>query len=159
MPDEDLEIFKQLQHWAYTDNILEQGEACRSLSFDLLGKLYLFGHTRGITTLQNATIDIIIDNMSERQNFRKLIPLVYEKMPEDVPLRRLLVEFSARWGTLDKWFTEEKKDEFEYYTKEFLADLAVAMFKLRKGTLAVMTSEKDLRASRKTFHITIGDTS
>ncbi|KAK4691353.1 hypothetical protein P7C71_g5628, partial [Lecanoromycetidae sp. Uapishka_2] len=152
LPDEDSEVFKQFQLWAYTSQILSEGETCEDVTYELLAKLYFFGDMCGIPALQNAAMDLIFDKQDIGRVAIQIIPLVYEKTVEGAPLRRLLVEYSARCGNLDAWFTGDEKEDFDFFTKEFLADLVVAAYKDRQRMLSGLPQE-EWKAFRKSLHI------
>lgn len=152
--DEDPNTFNQFQLWAYTDKILQEGETHQNITVDRLVKLYLFGSMYGISALQNAAMDLFIDKQLASHSFLRfaIIPQIYEKTLAGAPLRRFLVDYCACHGSLDTWFGEDKKEDFGYFTKEFLADLAVAMYRIRKGTLS-RVSQGDWRAVRGEYHV------
>ncbi len=64
MPDEDAEVFKYFQHWAYTDCIIAESETESDIEGKLLIQLYIFAEACCIPRLQNAMIDVLIDRMA-----------------------------------------------------------------------------------------------
>ncbi|KAK3174361.1 hypothetical protein OEA41_001605 [Lepraria neglecta] len=62
-----------------------------------------------------------------------LLHRVYENLPDNSPLRKLLVDWSSSLGGLDMWFrTSATVDQCP---KEFLIDLTVALYLYKKGTV------------------------
>ncbi len=93
LPSEDPGTFESFQLWAYTGSILEEGENAAGISWEILVSLYIFGNAHGISGLQNAVIDLIID----KHDVDKKTPIVeirkiWGQTSEASPLRR----FGAR---------------------------------------------------------------
>ena len=113
--------------------------------------LYIFGELRGIPVLQNATIDLLIDKQATENIVpTTLLHRVYENLPDNSPLRKLLVDWSSSLGGLDMWF--ETSATVDQCPKEFLIDLTVAPYLHKKGTKLVVGNFKSVRGS---YHIKV----
>lgn len=126
MPEEDAEVFKYFQLWAYTDCILTESETEKDILPILLIKLYIFAEARCIPRLQNAVIDLFIDRSitSNSVPFKQL-NFIYANTADGSLLRRLFVDISASTISLSKntWVVEQFKS---LDTTEFLFDLILA---------------------------------
>lgn len=123
MPEEDVEVFKYFQLWAYTDCILTESETEKDISSLLMIKLYIFAEARCMPRLQKAVIDLLLDKTiaSKKVPFKQL-NFVYANTADGSLLRRLFVDLSASTMVLSKntWVMERFKS---LDTTEFLFDL------------------------------------
>jgi hypothetical protein len=126
MPEEDAEVFKYFQLWAYTDCILTESETEKDILPILLIKLYIFAEARCMPRLQNAVIDLFIDKMVTSNSVPvKQLNFIYANTADGSLLRRLFVDLSASTISLSKstWVMEQFKS---LDTTEFLFDLIIA---------------------------------
>lgn len=135
LPEDDVEVFELFQFWLNSGELLDTGESILDLSVSALIGLYLFAEARCIPQLQNLTIDALIHIIKATGKFPTgEILRIYDNTTETSPLRRLLVDISARIGELrHDWFTREKEG---LYNKAFLVDLILALYdeKFKEGS-------------------------
>ena len=134
--DECFDVFDRFQQWLYSGRILEDDETSTALSWDVLFGIYIFAEKRGVPKLQNEVIDTIIDKYTATEaasvhSFRR----IYDETPESSPLRRLLIDYTARRGKIKSegnaaWFEESYR---HVYPKDFLFDLCEAFYDERKA--------------------------
>lgn len=147
LPEDDASVFEHFQLWVYSDQVLEKGETVKTVSWSILIELYIFGEIRGIPDLQNAVIHMIIDK-HDIEGYIPIacIPRMYQYLPENSPLKRLLVDWAAQLGALDMWFPDENKP---YFHSEFLMELAVALYHIKKAHMPAF----DFHAVPKDYYI------
>lgn len=126
LPEVSAAMFNRFQLWAYTGSFYDSEEKVDDASWNVLIKLWIFGHECGIASVQNAAIDGLV----ARQELLPWFPyphlqLVYDSIPKDAHLRRLFVNWATYNANKDEnWFKEETKD---IYPKHFLFDLAISL--------------------------------
>lgn len=126
MPEEDVKVFKYFQLWAYTDCIIIESETEKDISSILLIKLYIFAEARCMPRLQNAAIDLLIDNIVAFNTVpTKQLNFIYTHTADGCLLRQLFVDIIASVVFLSKgsWMAELLKS---LDTTDFLVDLIVA---------------------------------
>ncbi|KAL2044448.1 hypothetical protein N7G274_003153 [Stereocaulon virgatum] len=144
LPEEDVIMFKRFQLWTYTNRLLEEGEGEREVAWGTLAGLYIFGEARGIPTLQNTAIDLMIDKQAAENIIpTTLLHRVYQRLPEDSPLRTLMVDWCSSLGGLDTWFLND--DTRDQCPKDFLFDLTVALYLHKKGAKFITADFRDVR--------------
>lgn len=149
LPEDDPVVFERFQLWLYTNSVLEKAETVKDISYMQLVNLYIFADIRGISDLQNAIIDHIIDKESLENTFpSQCIPRVYQCLSPNNPLRRLLVDTAAELGILDAWFTPDSNEEF---VPEFMRELAVALYHMRDESKERIS---DFHLGRLEYHVT-----
>jgi len=131
MPEEISAVIKRFQLWAYTGSPLLHDEAITDTPWEELVRLCIFADQYGIPDLQNSVIDILV----AKEQALSIIPighlrLIYDNTTFASPLRRLIVDLSAQEGSLDKWFVPPIP---AIYPQDFLYDLALEVYKLRRG--------------------------
>jgi len=154
LPSEDPGTFESFQLWAYTGSILKEGENTAGISWETLVGLYIFGDAHGISGLQNAVIDLMID----KNDVDKKIPIeeirkIWGQFSEASPLRRLVLEMSACNGAVTLWFMRGDRSEF---SKEFLFDLAMRLYELKQETEPPV---KNFQTVRLDYHVSSSPTS
>ena len=133
--EEDPDVMDRFQRWIYTRNPYEKGEVVKDASWDLLVELCVFADNRLVTKLHNLMIDHII----EKEDLTHEIPaykltFVYQKTLPSSPIRRLLVDLSARLGLIDTWgIVSEDESRRREYPELFLRELVVALYKDKKS--------------------------
>ncbi|KAL2044447.1 hypothetical protein N7G274_003152 [Stereocaulon virgatum] len=148
--DEDVTMFKHFQYWLYTNNIIDESETVKEMTWQSIVSLYIFAEVRDIPDLQNAAMDIMINKVSlEHRIPAREFHQIYEQTDENSPLRRIAIDWLAHLGRLvpAEWLVEFDKDTFP---KEALVDLVFAQYELRVGTRALI---KDFGALRSDYHI------
>lgn len=148
LPEDDVEVFQLFQFWLYYRKLLDTGESVADLSRSLLIGLYLFAETRCISQLQDLTIDALIRKIDVGKKIPTgAIPRIYENTTETSPLRRFIVDISARIGDLRDgiWFNRETEIR---YSETFLIDLVRALYdeKLKR-------SPQDFSKFRCNYHV------
>jgi len=150
LPDEKPQMFKYLQLWIYSGNILASHESVESVSWHVLFDLWIFGDARGIPDLQNAVIDVLINKQSiQNQLPNPNLNEIYEKTPVEAPMRRLLVDWFSFCPNLadQQWF----KEEYRYKNpKSFLFDLLISYHGRTTGIKARIT---DFQAVRSDYYV------
>ena len=129
LPDDDVSVIKRFQLWLYTQKVLEEDETADHLQWSLWVGIYCFAEGRGIPHLQNLVIDCFID----KNKISQMLPSgeicrVYENTPPNSPLRRLLVDISARCGALDTWDLKDQSDSRDMWSEFFMKDLVLALY-------------------------------
>lgn len=162
LPEENVVMFKRFQLWLYTNYILEKGEEPTEIDWNTQAELYIFGEMCGIPDLQNAAIDILINKQCKQNAIpTSTFCLVYEKTPEGSSLRRLCVDWMACRaklrsnhghaptlpGASNEWFKEKTRN---WYPKDLLFDLVIALSELKDGVKPSITSFKSERAK---YHV------
>lgn len=156
LPEKDAVIFATFRLWVYTNKLLEEGEAYEDILWGTLTRLYVFGETRGISDLQDAVVDVLID---KRASCKKVptgqFDYVFQNTPIGSPLRRLVVDWSIAKGNLtpEGWFAEETKCRFP---TDFLFDLACAQNAIIDGKRAKVT---DFQSKRQSYYVIASDAS
>ncbi|KAK4695923.1 hypothetical protein P7C71_g1920, partial [Lecanoromycetidae sp. Uapishka_2] len=154
LSEDDPEVFKRFQLWVYTDKVLEKGEAYGDISWTTLIELYVFGSIRGITDLQNAVVDILIDkSKSDNEVPTGDLQYIYNNTPEGSPLRRLLIDWTVFKGVLtsESWFSEDLRC---VYPADFLFDVASAQYVM---ICSKKPRVKDFKASRQDYYVVQSD--
>ena len=149
LPEDDPNLFRYFQLWAYTKNFLEDGEILDTVEYKVLMDLHIFGDKYGVQDLQNAAIDVLID----KANATKMYPIslfdhVYRNTASDSRLRQLCVDWTL-WR-LDYMDISEgsRRDRFP---KEFLFDLALANHELTKSFKGQLVF--DFASKRSDYHV------
>ena len=131
LSEDDPQAMKYFQLWLYTQEILDEGENVSSMDWRLLIGLYLLGEVRMIHKLQNEVIDLIIRKNPQETGFPlQVMYEIYDKTCPMSPLRRIVVDMSARLGDLDEW-SWDFADGGERAQRDFLKDLVLALYKDR----------------------------
>ena len=147
LPEDDSTLFRHFQLWVYTKHILEDGEALSTVKYKLLIDLHIFGDKYGIPGLQDAAIDVLIDEVIATKWYpTSLFDHVYQNTASDSPLRGLCVDWTLWRLDHAVIFAGNKRDRFP---KDFLVDLALAY----QG-LTQLTKEKiDFASKRTDYHV------
>lgn len=147
-PEEDETLFRHFQLWVYTKDILEDGEEIDTMNWKVLVDLYIFGDKYGVSELQNAAINLLIDKRASS----RIIPVgtfnhVYENTQASSPLRKLCVDWSVQYIQPRSWFEGNKRG---CYPRDFLIDLVVANHELMK---VMKPKEVDFGSRRLDYHV------
>ncbi|MCJ1299842.1 hypothetical protein MMC08_002636 [Hypocenomyce scalaris] len=102
LPEEDVRVFELFQFWLYSENFLDAGESIADI---------------GASSLMEVAEEVPIAE----------IPRIYDNTLETSPLRRLIVDVSARTGLLrdSSWYGGDNNIR---YNKTFPLDLALALY-------------------------------
>ncbi|KAJ9622750.1 hypothetical protein H2203_006401 [Taxawa tesnikishii (nom. ined.)] len=90
--------FEVFRHWIYTRKLRDHGgnEGEKIASTDLC-KLWVSGDYLRAPMFQNTVMDAIIDRFTTQKKIPTcLMKDIYRKIPEQSPLRRIIIEFVAR---------------------------------------------------------------
>jgi len=148
------EMFKHFQFWLYSNTINMSTNKRFDIEWKQLIDLFIFGEARGIPNLMNCAIDGLIDKQAYMfWTPLDQIPYIYDNTAPKSPLRQLLVDLVIRDSNFhdDSWFSEVT---FQWTTKEFLSDLAVAQCEFRRGVRSVAD---DFKATRRDYHVLASD--
>ena len=148
LPEDDVEVFQLFQFWLYYRKLLDTGETIEDLSPVLLVDLYIFAETRCIPQLQDLTTDALIHQIDVTNMIpTETIPQIYENTTETSPLRRLIVDISARTGDLrnGSWFNKEAETR---YCTTFLISLVQALYDEK-----LKSSPQDFSKFRCNYHV------
>ncbi|KAK3686460.1 hypothetical protein LTR37_019779 [Vermiconidia calcicola] len=96
LPTEDPVVFELFRHWIHTRCFFESTLAPEILlSFDMIGKLWIFGDAHDIQMLQNVVADILVAKVWDRQfPSAEVVSYILENTAEGSHLRRLLMELA-----------------------------------------------------------------
>ena len=135
MPSEKPCVIQHFRLWAYTGQVLEAAENIKDTSWDTIIWLYIFADKYDLPDLQNATIDTMIAKGSVVASVpSQHLSIIYDNTDAASPLRRLMIDWMAQTVNLVNTITEENLDQnLEKFPPIFLLDLALALYKLKKG--------------------------
>ena len=160
MPEEDPETVQRFHVWAYTGCIMAEDEDIKTIEWEALIQLYIFGEKYGLPDLQNLAIDSLVTkgHILERTPIEQLhliypieqLHLIYNNTISTSPLRRWVIDSAAQKGLLDDWFTSEDLEaRSKNYPLLFMMDLAREQYRLAKAK----TKRHDWGALGCTFHV------
>ena len=133
----------------YTKHIVEDGEALKMVKYELLIDLYIFGDKFGISDLQDAAIDVLIDKANATKVYpTSLFDHVYRNTGKDSRLRKLCVDWTLWRPNHVVMFEGSMRDRFP---KDFLVDLATAYYGLT--WLLKGPKEIDFASKRSDYHV------
>ena len=148
LPEDDPTLFRSFQLYAYTKEIIEDGEL-DSVKYEVLIDLHIFGDKYGIPDLQNAATDVLIDKANATKVYpTSLFDHIYRNTASDSRLRALCVDWTLWKLDHAVMFEGNKRDRFP---KDFLVDVALAYYGLMK--LSKTPIEVDLASKRSNYHV------
>ena len=146
MDEDDPKVFGRFSRWLQNGNILTEATL---KSLDCLIGLAIFADHRCIPRLHNQVIDAIIRYAKENGEVSpEGLRQACDNTVASSPLRRLLLEFTVRFGDMHQFFSSEEVREM--FSKEFLFDMSLAFYDLREGK---MSSCFNAWKERCRFHI------
>lgn len=126
---ENVVVFDAVFRWLYTGKLLDQEykfDLTQRLSSRLLCETYVFAEARGIPTLKNAIINIMVP-LASKQNvvLHEHAEYIYSNTPDNDKLRALLVDLMTRNGAVNTaaYFNDSTKN---IYPLAFLFDICKA---------------------------------
>ena len=128
LEDEDPEVFKRLNEWLYTGEVLYNDETYENLSFAPLLDLYVFAERMLIPRLQMTYIDALISKDKESPNYPPRLPVqhTWDHTFVSSPMRRVLVDLHVRSGDMRGVLASD--EDIELFSKSFLAAIVVAYY-------------------------------
>ncbi|KAH7137918.1 hypothetical protein B0J11DRAFT_573932 [Dendryphion nanum] len=131
LDDVDPEIFAIYLNSIYHNQLPvfpASGEVDGGGQFETLMKVYVLADKLMDTTTKNTILDAVICRVRERKiPSPAALTIVYVSTPENDPMRRLVVDVCAQWGSIDSFANERPPADFMY-------DLLVAMRKMHPST-------------------------
>lgn len=125
MAEDDAEVFRHFQYWAYTGTLEQKPHDPTEISWHILIGIYVFAEARCIPILQNIAMDAIISK--HESSMRAPIEeyrYIYDNTAESSPVRRFLVLWAAHRGSLRKdWFNDRT-----IYPIDFAIDISLALY-------------------------------
>lgn len=125
MPEDDVEVFRYFQYWAYTGVLDQKPLDLIEIPWHTLAGIYVFAEARCIPALQNVAMDLFISKheSSPRAPIEEY-RYIYENTAELSPVRRFLAEWAAHRGSLSRdWFQDRT-----IYPVDFAIDLSLALY-------------------------------
>ena len=148
LPEEDVTVFDMFMLWIYGGSLLEKEESAKSFTQKTVINIYVFAEARHMPGLQNAAIDLLIDQMvASNQVEIENVKYIYENTWVTSPLRKLYVAVFAGCGQAS-WLTDYYKP---YLPQDFMFDLSIAFY----GLTTVDRTLQQFKTSRKDSHVTI----
>ena len=148
LTEDDSQTMEYFQFWLYTQSILDKEETVSNISWHFLIELYVLGEIRLIATLQNQVIDLMIRKTIKDNQVPTLKTMydIFDKTCPGSPLRKLIVDCSARLCNLPTW-QWDFIDGTERAQRDFLKDLVVEVYNDR-----AKKQERDIWKIRCTYH-------
>lgn len=150
MVEDDAEVFRHFQYWAYTGTIEQKPPHPTEISWHTIAGIYIFAEARCIPVLQNIAMDALISKheSSTRAPIEEY-RYIYENTAESSPVRRFLVLWAAHRGSLRKdWFNDRT-----IYPIDFAIDLSLALYD--RVQFKTNYSSGDFWKVRSQFHVAV----
>ena len=148
LTEDNSETIEYFQFWLYAQSILDTEERVSSIEWHVLMELYMLGEIRLIASLQNQVIDLMIRKTAISKSLpeHKVMYDIFDKTSPGSPLRKLIVQTSARTGNLSEW-EWGFADTSVIAQRDFLKDLVLELYRDRKTK-----QEQDFWKIRCTYH-------
>lgn len=155
LSEDDPAVFKHFLLWSYTGEILSPDAELADISYRTLVDLHILGEMRGVPTLRNKVIDILIDKQAQKNVIAtSQVQHVYDNTSPGCPLRRFFVDKVAYRALVSREDVFAEKF-LGCYCTDYLIDLVCTLNAIKGGRIA---STKNLKRSRSDYHVDISET-
>jgi hypothetical protein len=142
LKDDSPEVFNAFFHWIYRGQLyfMLNASAAIPLSVRLICEIYVFGDARGVPSLCNAAIDLLLQKFHQEWT----VPLaevryVYDNTLHGSALRKIFVDFFVETFRFEKLSDPTQRElELPRYPKDFFADIVVAF--MAPGSTAIVSN-------------------
>ncbi|MCJ1389249.1 hypothetical protein MMC18_002105 [Xylographa bjoerkii] len=147
--EDNAETMEYFQLWLYTQSILDKDDTVSSIEWHILMELYVLGELRLISDLQNQAMDFMIRKAAKTNALpeHKVMYDIFERTCPGSPLRKFIVEASARTSDLPNWKWDFVEGG-ETAQRDFLKDLVVEIYSDR-----ARKQERNFWKIRCSYHI------